>query len=232
MKKRRKATPLTKRRKPGKNKQSMKKSIEEMIKNPPSTESILNNLPKPLKKQAMQIHNRTGEPIFSCMTLLMERISGDLNKMCGGTMKMELPDGRTIPTAFEIGEIFTQAPILPPDRSKQVPDFELLLWVADDPITNAARDTQDQTNLPLDLCIFHELLDCVCSKGTQASKAKQLQPFIEEHRLSKEAFLKISRFEPEAIYKAVADEVYNPTCLLYTSPSPRDQRGSRMPSSA
>ena len=25
---------------------------------------------------------------------------------------------------------------------------------------------------------------------------------------------------------------YNITCLLYTSPSPRDQRGSRMPSSA
>ena len=28
-----------------------------------------------------------------------------------------------------------------------------------------------------------------------------------------------------------ADIVYEP-CLLYTSPSPRDQRGSRMPSSA
>ena len=26
--------------------------------------------------------------------------------------------------------------------------------------------------------------------------------------------------------------IYVPTCLLYTSPSPRDQRGSRMPSSA
>ena len=26
--------------------------------------------------------------------------------------------------------------------------------------------------------------------------------------------------------------VYNRLCLLYTSPSPRDQRGSRMPSSA
>ena len=25
---------------------------------------------------------------------------------------------------------------------------------------------------------------------------------------------------------------WNPNCLLYTSPSPRDQRGSRMPSSA
>ena len=28
----------------------------------------------------------------------------------------------------------------------------------------------------------------------------------------------------------VVDDFYN--CLLYTSPSPRDQRGSRMPSSA
>ena len=30
------------------------------------------------------------------------------------------------------------------------------------------------------------------------------------------------------------EEIYdlNDTCLLYTSPSPRDQRGSRMPSSA
>ena len=28
------------------------------------------------------------------------------------------------------------------------------------------------------------------------------------------------------------DEVHNQLCLLYTSPSPRDQRGSRMPSSA
>ena len=28
------------------------------------------------------------------------------------------------------------------------------------------------------------------------------------------------------------DDVWFATCLLYTSPSPRDQRGSRMPSSA
>jgi len=31
---------------------------------------------------------------------------------------------------------------------------------------------------------------------------------------------------------AVAQAYYNKICLLYTSPSPRDQRGSRMPSSA
>ena len=30
----------------------------------------------------------------------------------------------------------------------------------------------------------------------------------------------------------ILDLVYNVYCLLYTSPSPRDQRGSRMPSSA
>ena len=32
--------------------------------------------------------------------------------------------------------------------------------------------------------------------------------------------------------KAVAAEEARYACLLYTSPSPRDQRGSRMPSSA
>ena len=32
------------------------------------------------------------------------------------------------------------------------------------------------------------------------------------------------------VYDASTNSVYN--CLLYTSPSPRDQRGSRMPSSA
>ena len=47
-----------------------------------------------------------------------------------------------------------------------------------------------------------------------------------------------ARFNFEAcLYKTIAKEIspgnalaYN--CLLYTSPSPRDQRGSRMPSSA
>ena len=38
-------------------------------------------------------------------------------------------------------------------------------------------------------------------------------------------------------FSRIAEEWWNPDgkfkpCLLYTSPSPRDQRGSRMPSSA
>ena len=36
----------------------------------------------------------------------------------------------------------------------------------------------------------------------------------------------------QAAYRAVAASGLRMACLLYTSPSPRDQRGSRMPSSA
>ena len=43
-----------------------------------------------------------------------------------------------------------------------------------------------------------------------------------------------SRFEwgMLAEIKSIDDETTSKICLLYTSPSPRDQRGSRMPSSA
>ena len=34
-----------------------------------------------------------------------------------------------------------------------------------------------------------------------------------------------------AVFNKLTDDAYE-SCLLYTSPSPRDQRGSRMPSSA
>ena len=54
----------------------------------------------------------------------------------------------------------------------------------------------------------------------------QYEIVLEEHRnyvkAIKEAGLKINLLEPLEEYP----------CLLYTSPSPRDQRGARMPSSA
>ena len=37
----------------------------------------------------------------------------------------------------------------------------------------------------------------------------------------------LSAFDSESAWRGWSDD-----CLLYTSPSPRDQRGSRMPSSA
>ena len=37
---------------------------------------------------------------------------------------------------------------------------------------------------------------------------------------------------PTKFYKEEINHMGSEACLLYTSPSPRDQRGSRMPSSA
>ena len=50
-----------------------------------------------------------------------------------------------------------------------------------------------------------------------------------EKRLSEIATIYEEEYTPEEI-SALVD--FFKTCLLYTSPSPRDQRGSRMPSSA
>ena len=38
--------------------------------------------------------------------------------------------------------------------------------------------------------------------------------------------------QPTVFSSSIALDPMRPLCLLYTSPSPRDQRGSRMPSSA
>ena len=46
---------------------------------------------------------------------------------------------------------------------------------------------------------------------------------------------KTSNLSPDCNFRCLVDkdlDGYYGTCLLYTSPSPRDQRGSRMPSSA
>ena len=49
--------------------------------------------------------------------------------------------------------------------------------------------------------------------------------WIERHRITKEGFIKVS------FHVRGGTRIFR-GCLLYTSPSPRDQRGSRMPSSA
>ena len=45
---------------------------------------------------------------------------------------------------------------------------------------------------------------------------------------------KLSVIEQQRLQKVAAEKIatHDEDCLLYTSPSPRDQRGSRMPSSA
>ena len=55
--------------------------------------------------------------------------------------------------------------------------------------------------------------------------------------LEEDAFLQVSHTLaylriPHVHWRAILDSSLSSHCLLYTSPSPRDQRGSRMPSSA
>ena len=54
----------------------------------------------------------------------------------------------------------------------------------------------------------------------------------EQTQFSKEKKLKLINFAIEAGMKRIEVTSFVNPCLLYTSPSPRDQRGSRMPSSA
>ena len=70
-----------------------------------------------------------------------------------------------------------------------------------------------------------------CCKGRKSAIAKKV--LVEEHAI----FLPL--FMTEGDIFDFSNPVYIPmesrrylSCLLYTSPSPRDQRGSRMPSSA
>ena len=62
----------------------------------------------------------------------------------------------------------------------------------------------------------------VCSFGPQA-RAEDNDPKVEENRE-----LLLEKIKDDLV---ILDELTK-DCLLYTSPSPRDQRGSRMPSSA
>ena len=78
---------------------------------------------------------------------------------------------------------------------------------------------------------------------TMANLIQELQrpALIVSHNktLAAQLYSEFKSFFPEnaveyfvSYYDYYQPEAYVPSCLLYTSPSPRDQRGSRMPSSA
>ena len=73
----------------------------------------------------------------------------------------------------------------------------------------------------------------LCGYGSGA-KAKVFEGIIQpEWEKIADRFNLFDRLdERHPIDKEIYESLHRGTCLLYTSPSPRDQRGSRMPSSA
>ena len=64
------------------------------------------------------------------------------------------------------------------------------------------------------------------SLGIQCDRIYEEQPTVSN--VEDSANSKVDSTNPANVHEHVEAEI----CLLYTSPSPRDQRGSRMPSSA
>ena len=94
-------------------------------------------------------------------------------------------------------------------------------------IKSALQNALDQPN--------KEVSDQELLKAIEKSDQKALEALYERY------FPRLSRFitritqdshESLDVINEVFIVVWNKACLLYTSPSPRDQRGSRMPSSA
>ena len=82
--------------------------------------------------------------------------------------------------------------------------------------------------------LWHQLQ--IATFNSVLARSSNASELIEAHRLATRTL-----FGREPLILALADNdgvanaqlrVLNRVCLLYTSPSPRDQRGSRMPSSA
>ena len=71
-------------------------------------------------------------------------------------------------------------------------------------------------------------------KEEEAARAKEemRKRMLRERQAQEEAYSRVNRLKIMNQWRKLMRLVKVEDCLLYTSPSPRDQRGSRMPSSA
>ena len=94
------------------------------------------------------------------------------------------------------------------------------------PIRGGASDARDLTLAAADgtrVAAYAAHPDTASGAGIIViPDVRGLHPYYEE----------LARRFAEAGIHAIAIDLYSRTCLLYTSPSPRDISGSRMPSSA
>ena len=77
---------------------------------------------------------------------------------------------------------------------------------------------------------------CVLGLATGSSPIKVYEELVRMHKEEGLSFSNVITFNLDEYYPMESSNIqsyhYFMHCLLYTSPSPRDQRGSRMPSSA
>ena len=82
--------------------------------------------------------------------------------------------------------------------------------------------------------VERQLLDNALEDGVQPPRADVLDRLVRQRRHARDlTFRLLGELELDLLSrKQLCLLAKNIGCLLYTSPSPRDQRGSRMPSSA
>ena len=81
-------------------------------------------------------------------------------------------------------------------------------------------------------CALGSSADVVVSAMMNGTCAIDRMDFPDLDRLSVQIGAQIKDYDPNTRFTRSEQALYDPFCLLYTSPSPRDKRQSRMPSSA
>ena len=85
------------------------------------------------------------------------------------------------------------------------------------------------TNLIIDVALIHEFGGNHMVDVSLNGKLRHAQP---DKLLESAARTKVHRYREAYATRSGITYAFLPCCLLYTSPSPRDKRQSRMPSSA
>ena len=118
-----------------------------------------------------------------------------------------------------------------PGMAERLPDIEILYRAVHDALEYQEFFKKGEIEEALSLLQLAENRVADLERDLKLSKvAKQAGKEMENEHPPMPAWLKSSR--SRLMVRGFRSKIDHTVCLLYTSPSPRDQRGSRMPSSA
>ena len=109
------------------------------------------------------------------------------------------------------------------------PGTSLILYADDILLYRALASSSDSTTLQQDVDLVSSWIQ---SSGLAINPTKSTLLVISRKRVKPRLFLVINSINIPSAETVKYLGVTISSCLLYTSPSPRDQRGARMPSSA